>query len=229
MGSVGLLEQYRQAHLLAKYWTGKTIHFRNCLRQKTAGAGQTGQSGAAKPLPNPEGSREMARQTTASPQPRSSQGPLPSPKRSRGRLEKLANNEPPSPRGGRQELAGPEIAVVAGHDQGGGPHRQLPLEPGCRMGGAGMAGLESGVEQQPMGLHELHEQPPAATGGSRLELQRRGEENQVARKYSKKQAPRTSKTPIPGDFIKKYLAPSNGPANTDTPRSGESGDTIVAD
>ena len=229
VGSVGLLDQYRQARLLANYWTGKAIHFRECLRQKTAGTGKTSQSGAAEPLPDPEGSREVARQATTSPQPRTSQGPLPSPKRSRGRQEELADNEPPSPRAGRQELAGPAIAaVLTGHDPRGGPHRHPPMEPGCTMGSPGMARLESRLEQQPLGVLEPHERPPAAPRSSRLELKCGGEENQIARKYSKKQAPRPGQTPIPGHFIKKYLAPS-GPTGADTPRSGESGDTIVAD
>lgn len=175
----------------------------------------------------------MAQQTTTSPKPRASQGPLPSPKRSRGRQEKPTIEQPP-PRtaGGRQELASPADAAVTGDNQGGGQNDELPPKSDAELD-SGVAKLEPRVEQRPLGPREP---PPPATGGRRLELDV-GHKEEIPSECAEEQTEGASKAPVPGDFIRRYLSPKGKPGSpscsraskTDTPRSGESGDTLVAD
>ena len=74
----------------------------------------------------------------------------------------------------------------------------------------GMAKLESRLEQRPMGASE---QPPPATGGGRLELHGGDKETKVPSQHPKEQAEGAGEAPIPGDFIRRYLAPRGQTGN----------------
>ena len=236
MGSVGLLEQCQQADVLAKYWADRAMGLRQRLREETAGAGSTSQGGPAQPRQGQAGGRKVDKQAAASPKPRGSQGPLPSPKRSRGRQDPHGQPSPLSPEGrqaesrhpsplsteGRQAKSEPAsaacAAVASGADDDGGSGVEHGPAPSStpNLGGR-LAKLEPGLEPGPVAPSG---QPSPVCDG-RLESDG-GQQEEVALELAEEQASSSSQEAVPGDVIKRFLGVKEDPIE------GESGPTDSA-
>ena len=216
VANIGLLEQCQQAGVLAKYWAGKALSLRRRLRDETPGA--SGQSQVGQATNNiagqdPASTGALGQQAPAGAQPSTRcQGPLPSPKRSRGGVDQLANTgQPTKPPPTHEGVAGSPKSPAT--QSMGGRIEHGPSTPPESMGGQ-LASMDTGLEPQPMD----GAWPPPSHSGGRQDPKQGPKEEEVTGEPCQGQAPSPSQTAAPGSYIRKFLGPAN---NTDAGKSGQ--------